>query len=171
MPVLLLEHGRIFAFQPFAVGAIAAIFRDLVDEEQGQHLDATRVEQPFAREMGADRLPDLHTANGRFAGIAGHAAFFQHDAIGEAQRARAGVDVRDCIAAILGEAAGTVFEVVALFQPGGLALHLASLQHGFDHHPGFRWRADRRADIREVEIAIETGQPLHRHAAHRNALH
>ena len=58
--VLLLEDAGVVAERVLAV--VVAVLRDLVDEEQRQHLDALREELALLVEVGADDLADLDAA-------------------------------------------------------------------------------------------------------------
>ena len=62
--VLLLEDAGILALHRVAVGVVAAVVLDRVDEEQAQHLDALRPQALFLVQMLLDGAAD-HRAAGR----------------------------------------------------------------------------------------------------------
>ena len=60
--IFFFKHLRIFAVAPrIVVAVIAAVFGNLVNEKQTQHLDPARIQFPLPLDMGADRLTNLDT--------------------------------------------------------------------------------------------------------------
>ena len=60
--IFFFKHLRIFTVAPrIVVAVIAAVFGNLVNEKQTQHLDPARIQFPLPLDMGADRLTNLDT--------------------------------------------------------------------------------------------------------------
>ena len=57
-PVLLLEDARVLALDGVALVVVAPVVRHLVDEEEGEHLDAPRPKPQLLVQVLADRLDD-----------------------------------------------------------------------------------------------------------------
>jgi hypothetical protein len=103
------------AYSPGSLGVavVAAIFGDLVDEEEGEDFEALIVETLLLFEMGADGLADLDAAEVAFADVARGFTGGEDDAVGEFDGVVASVDVGDDVTLVLLQLAGLDVEIIA----------------------------------------------------------
>lgn len=99
--VLLLEDVAVLGVRLVAVLVVPAVLRHLVDEEQGQALDAPVEELLLLLEVRADCLTDLNASHVRLRHVAGDLARVNRHAVGETHLTPDRVDRADMVAAIL----------------------------------------------------------------------
>ena len=79
--VLFLEHVRVNAVARLPGCVVLFIFGDLVDKEQGEHLDPLAEKPAFALDVRENRFPDLNAADLVVADRADHVACAQPDPV------------------------------------------------------------------------------------------
>ena len=99
--VFLLEDLSVFAQNLVAVGVILAVLGHLVDEKQGEGLDALVVESFLLLKVGEDGLPDLDAPHVLFGHVAADLAHGNHFAVGEGQSSPEGINLRNGISLVL----------------------------------------------------------------------
>ena len=99
--ILLLKHHAVFAEHLVAVFVVLAVLCHLVDEEQGQALDAHIEELFLFFKVGEDGFSDLNAAHILFGHIAHHITGFDDFAIGKGHGATQRVNFGDGVALVL----------------------------------------------------------------------
>lgn len=112
--VFFLKHIGINAVERTPRLIILLILRDLVDKEQGQHLDPLVEKLPFPLNMGEDGFADLNTPELVFADLADDIARVDFHAVQKRHGIIPSVDCLDDIAdLVLIQIAGVIVQVVA----------------------------------------------------------
>ena len=99
--ILLFKHHAVFAKYLVAIFIVLAIFCHLVNEEQGQALDAHVKELLLFLEVGKDGLANLNAANILFGHIAYYVTGFDDYAVGKSHSATQRIDFGNGIAFVL----------------------------------------------------------------------
>ena len=98
-----------------AIGVVALIVGDFIDEEKGKGLNASLEKVTFLLKVGCDGLTDLDTLHGLFATVPIDFTFGDLDAIQEGHCIPEGIYVRYCEILIL-QKAGFAIQAISLAQ-------------------------------------------------------
>ena len=99
--ILLLKHHAVVAEHLVTVFVVLAVLCYLVDEEQGQALDAHIKELFLFLKVGEDGFPNLNAAHILFRHIAHHITGFDDFAVGKSHGATQRVNFGDGVALVL----------------------------------------------------------------------
>ena len=157
--ILLLKHHAVFAEHLVTVFIVLAVLCHLVDEEQGQTLDAHIEELFLFLKVGEDGFSDLNAAHILFGHIAHHITGFDDFAVGKSHVATQRVNFGDGVALVLLHFLRNEVKVITNAENTGFpvdGLVIANLQLDFCHR---RLLAGKN-DLLKVEVAVRATEVL-----------
>ena len=171
VPILLLEHPRKKAVLGPSVGVVLPVVRDLVDEEEGQHLDAPAEQPPLPLDVGEDRFADLDAAQPVLVQPADRLSGAEPDTVQELHGVVPAVDgLHDEAVPVLLQPAGALVEVVA---DARRPRDLPNARHPLAIELNRRGRGRRPGEVEalKVDVALRRGALRFRDALDGDSLH